>query len=320
MLGRWRRPRREPAPANPRPWNDAPAAARESADQLLRRLEWTVIRPLALRPGGNERSRARGGGLDLAELREYQPGDDVRRIDWNATARAGSPQVRETYAERALDAWLLVDVSPSVDWGTARQTKRAQALELVAAASQVIGRHGNRVGALTFAERPLDVLPPATGRHQVLRIVSKLREAPRREVHGRTDLAAALCLAGQVIRRPALVVVVSDFLVEDGWAAPLGQLAVRHELVAVRVTDPREGELPDVGIVTLEDPESGEQLIVDTADRRLRERFREAARAQAERIDRLLTSRGARRVIASTDAALLPTLLELLDRRRRTIS
>jgi uncharacterized protein (DUF58 family) len=139
---------------------------------------------------------------------------------------------------------------------------------------------------------------------------------PRRFEHGRTDLGAALDLARTAIRRPSVIVIVSDLLVEDGWFSALGKLTARHEVVVVRVTDPREMALPDVGIVTLEDPETGEQLLADTADRRLRERFAEAARAQAERIDRGLMAHGVRRVLASTDADLLPPLLELLDRQR----
>ena len=289
---------------------------REPVEQMLRRLDWTVLRPIALRLGGDLRSVARGSGLDLAEVREYQPGDDVRLLDWSATARTGVPHVRQTYAERALDVWLLVDVSPSVDWGTARRTKRSHAQELVAAISQVVGRHNNRVGAILFAERPLEVLPPAIGRPHLFRLLAKLRAAPRRTERGLTNLAAALDLARSAIRRPSVVVIVSDLLVADGWSGALGKLTTRHEVVVLRVVDPRESELPDVGIVTFEDPETGEQLLVDTSDARLRVRFAEAARAQTERIDRLLTSRGVRRVVASTDADLLPCLLELLDRRR----
>jgi uncharacterized protein (DUF58 family) len=288
----------------------------EPVEQMLRRLDWTVSRPIAMRLGGDATSVARGSGLDLAELREYQPGDDVRLLDWGATARTGQPHVRQTYTERALDVWLLVDVSPSVDWGTARRTKRSHAQELIGAIAQVIGRRNHRIGAILFAERPLDVLPPATGRHHLLRLLARLNEAPRQSERGRTDLTAALTLARSTIRRPSAIVVVSDLLVDDGWAAALGKLTARHEVVVLRIADPRETELPDVGIVTMEDPETGEQLLVDTADRRLRERFAEAARAQERSVERELTVRGVRQVVARTDADLLPPLLELLDRRR----
>ena len=312
---KWRNRPGRPAASTPAPVTPLPAP-REAVAQVLRRLEWTVLRPLALRPGGDRLSTQRGSGLDLAEIREYQPGDDVRLLDWSAMARTGRPHIRQTYAERALDAWLVVDVSPSIDWGTARHSKRDHAEELTAAITQVLGRHNTRVGAVLFAEKPVDVLPPAVGRHHLLRVLARLRETPRRQERGPTNLGAALDLARTVIRRPSVVVVVSDFLVEDGWADALGKLTGRHEVVALRIVDPRESLLPDVGIVTLEDPETGEQLLVDTADRRLRERFQSAAAAQSAAIDRLLTARGIRRVATSTDADVLPALLELLDRRR----
>jgi len=289
---------------------------REPIARVLQRLEWTVLRPLALRLGGDRASRLRGSGLDLAEIREYQPGDDVRHLSWSATARTGRPHVRQVYAERALDAWLIIDVSPSIEWGTARRTKRSHTEELAAAIVQVLGRHNTRVGAILFAERPVETLPPAVGRHHLLRLLARLRDMPRREAGGGTDLSAALHLARSVIRRPSVVVILSDFLVGEGWADVLGSLTVRHEVVAVRIADPREGFLPDVGLVVLEDPETGEQLLADTADARLRDRFRAAAESQSARIDSLLAARGIRRVIASTDADLLPALLDLLDRRR----
>lgn len=310
MLAWWRKRRSVEQPAGESPERGEPV------QEMLRRLDWTVSRPIAMRLGGDATSLARGSGLDLAELREYQPGDDVRLLDWGATARTGVPHVRQTYTERALDVWLLVDVSPSVDWGTARRTKRDHAQELIAAVAQVVGRRQHRLGAILFAERPLDVLPPATGRHHLLRLLARLREAPRRSERGRTDLSAALTLARSAIRRPSAIVLVSDLLVDDGWADALAKLTPRHEVVVVRIADPREAELPDVGIVTLEDPETGEQVLVDTADRRLRERFAEAARAQATSVERVLTAQGIRQVIAQTDADLLPSLLALLDRRR----
>ena len=284
---------------------------------MLRRLHWTVLRPLATRLGGDERSLVRGGGLELAEVREYQPGDDVRRIDWNATARTDRPFVREAFAERALDAWLVVDLSASVDWGTARCLKRDRAIELVAAASQILGHHGNRVGALLFAERPLGIVPPATGRVHLLRMLAHMREEPRQAAAGRTDLRTALGAADGVIRRRSLVLVVSDFLAPDGWQDALGRLARRHEVVAVRLRDPREAELPDVGLVTLEDPETGEQATVDTGDRDLRERFRRAAEDQAARVAAELARHGVDRLELSTDEELLPALIGFLEARRR---
>ncbi len=289
---------------------------REPMEALLRRLRWTMLRPLATRLGGDERSLVRGPGLELAELREYQPGDDVRHIDWNLTARADRPYVREAHVERALDVWLLVDVSSSVDWGTAECLKRDRALEFAAVASHLLGRHGNRIAALLFAERPLGFVPPGAGRAHLLRLLAAVREEPRQRVRGGTDLAAALARADALIGRRSLVVVVSDFLAPDGWQRELRRLAVRHEVVAVVLGDPRELELPDVGLVTFEDPETGEQLLVDTADRRLRERFRRAAQARGERLAAQLVGAGADRLGVRTDEPLLPALVRFLEVRR----
>ena len=157
-----------PVPAAP----GAPAA-------LLRRLQWTVLRPLAAHLGGDQRSLVRGPGMELTEVRAYQPGDDVRHIDWTITARTDEPHVRVAYVERALDVWLVLDLSASVDWGTARCLKRDRALEFAAVAGQLLGGHGNRLGALVFADRPLGFVPPAAGRAHLVRLLTRLREAPR---------------------------------------------------------------------------------------------------------------------------------------------
>lgn len=308
MLRRWRAPE---ASERERP------VLREPVSALVRRLEWTVLRPLAVHLGGRERTLLRSPGMELAELREYQPGDDVRYIDWNVTARAERPYVRETHAERALDAWLLLDLSASVDWGTASCLKRERALEFAAVAGQLLCRHGNRLGALLFAERPLGLVPPAGGRASVLRLLARIQEEPTRWRSGPTDLAGALELAQRVIRRRALILIVSDFLVPEGWRTALARLAYRHEVVAVRLTDPRERELPDIGLVTLEDPETGAQLVVDTGDRRLRERFRAAAQEQARRLRDELRACGVDLLELDTAEALLPRLRRFLELRRQ---
>lgn len=303
-------------PARPAP-AARPASRCETPEGLLHRLQWTIVRPLATRFGGDERSVMRGPGMEVAEVREYQPGDDVRHIDWNVTARADRPFVREAHAERALDVWLVVDLSASVDWGTARSLKRERAIDLAAVAGPVLGRHGNRVGALLFADRPLRLIPPAAGRGHLVRVLGAIEDERRQSAWGRTDLRAALAWAREAIRRRSVVALVSDFLAPDGWQAPLGELAHRHEVVAVRLTDPREGELPNIGLVTLEDPETGSQLIVDTGDRALRERFGRAAQAQADRIRAELVRRGAEELVVSTADDLLPALTRFLDARRR---
>ncbi|MDQ5853185.1 MAG: DUF58 domain-containing protein, partial [Chloroflexota bacterium] len=171
----------------------------ETAEGLLRRLQWTVLRPLATMLGGDERSLVRGPGMELTEIREYQPGDDVRYIDWNITARADRPFVREAHVERALDAWLILDLSASIDWGTAQCLKRDRAAEFAAVAGQLLGRYGNRVGALLFAERPLCFVPPRTGRTHLQHVLAAINGEPRQAGHGRTDLAAALARVNMMV-------------------------------------------------------------------------------------------------------------------------
>jgi uncharacterized protein (DUF58 family) len=272
---------------------------------------------LATRLNGDERSRLVGAGVEFAGVREYQPGDDVRRIDWNLTARSNTPFVREAQADGAIDVWLVVDVSQSVDWGTGLCLKRYRAIELAAVAGQLLGRHGNRLGLLLFADRPIGLVPPASGRAHLERVVGRLRLQPRSSSRGPTDLGGALNAISRLARRPSLIVVTSDFLVPDGWAAPLRLLAQRHEVVAARLRDARESSLPDVGLVTFEDPETGAQLTVNTSNARLRERFALAASAQAQRIETVLAACGVDQVVLGTDKPMLPALATFLEARRR---
>jgi uncharacterized protein (DUF58 family) len=288
----------------------------EQTRALVRRLRWTVIEPLARRPNGDERSRLVGPGVEFASVREYQPGDDVRRIDWNLTARLNTPYVREAQAEGALDVWLAVDVSGSVDWGTAECLKRYRAIELAAVTGQLLGRHANRLGLLLFADRPVGLIPPGQGRMHLDRLVSTLRLHPRSAARGATDLTGALEHLDRLARRPSLIVLVTDFLVPDGWVTPLRKLRRRHEVVAARLRDPREMGLPDIGLVTFEDPETGAQLTVNTGDRRLRERFAAAAAAQTSHIDAILAGCGVDELVLDTDRALLPVLAGFLEARR----
>ena len=252
----------------------------------------------------------------MHDLREYQPGDDVRTIDWNVTARTDRPYVREAELERALDVWLVADVSASVAWGTASALKSDRAGELAAAAGLILGRRGHRIGAVLFDNRPIAFIPPGAGRGHVTRLLIALRERSGQVSAGSTDLAAALDRTGFLARRSGLILIVSDFFVRPGWQATLDRLARRHEVVAVRVADPREADLPDVGLVTLEDPETGGQLLVDTGDAGLRARYRVAATAQAERLAGDLTARGVDLQTVRTDEPLLPALARFLATRR----
>ena len=286
-----------------------------AVDQLLRRSRWPVLRRLGFHPGGDERSSMRGAGLEYSDVREYQAGDDPRTIEWNITARSDRPYVRESLPDRGLDAWLLVDITRSLDWGTARCLKRQLALEFSAVVGQLLIGRGNRVGALLFDDRVRSILPPSAGRTALLQLIARMERATETPTGGPTDLGRALAEAGRLIRRPSMMVLISDFMTPGGWQQPLSALAIRHEVVAVWITDPREGEIPDVGVVTFEDPESGEQILVDTRSAHLRARFQEAAAAQRGTIRADLLRARAAVAEMSTAAELVPQLVAFIKQR-----
>jgi uncharacterized protein (DUF58 family) len=307
-----------------------------AVDQLLRRSRWPVLRRLGFHPGGDERSSLRGAGLEYSDVREYPAGDDPRTIEWNITARSDRPYVRESLPDRGLDAWLLVDITPSLDWGTARCLKRQLALEFSAVVGQLLIGRGNRVGALLFDDRVRSIIPPSAGRTALLQLLARLEHsasdrhpaAPdgRQDSQspspsgagqgaGSTDLAQALKEAGRLIRRPSMMVLISDFMTPAGWQQPLSALAIRHEVVAVWITDPRESEIPDVGVVTFEDPESGEQILVDTRSAHLRARFQEAAAAQRATMRADLIRARAAVAELSTQAEVVPQLVAFIKQR-----
>jgi len=280
----------------------------------MRRSRWPVLRRLGFHPGGDEQSRFRGVGIEYSDVREYQAGDDPRSIEWNITARSDRPYVRESLPDRGLDAWMLIDVTRSLDWGTARCLKRQLGLEFAATVGQLLTARGNRVGALLFDERVRAIIPPLSGRSALLRLVARVERAAQ-DPGGATDLRRALTEAGRLIRRPSLMIVITDFMTADGWQQPLSSLSIRHELIAAWITDPREREIPDVGVVTFEDPENGQQILVDTGDARLRLRFESAADAQREAIRNDL--RRARAAIAelTTGAEIVPQLVRFIKQR-----
>ena len=286
-----------------------------AVDQLLRRSRWPVLRRLGFHPGGDERSSLRGAGLEYSDVREYQAGDDPRTIEWNITARSDRPYVRESLPDRGLDAWLLVDITRSLDWGTARCLKRQLALEFSAVVGQLLIGRGNRVGALLFDDRVRSIIPPSAGRTALLQLVARIERAAEAPANGPTDLGRALTEAGRLIRRPSMMVLISDFMTPGGWQRPLSALAIRHEVTAVWITDPRESEIPDVGVVTFEDPESGEQILVDTRSAHLRARFQEAAAAQRGTIRADLLRARAAVAEMSTAAELVPQLVAFIKQR-----
>jgi uncharacterized protein (DUF58 family) len=280
----------------------------------LGRVHWPVTGSLGVHPSGDYRSRGRGPGVEYADVREYVAGDDPRQIDWNLSARSDRTYLRESHPDRGLDAWLILDTSRSLDWGTARCLKREAAGELVVAASILLGRRGNRVGALIFDRGLQHIIPPSAGRSARSTLIAEASRDRGPGEEGPTDLARALSQAGRLIRRPSLVLVVSDFLVPDGWQAPLKVLGVRHEVVAAVISDPREAEIPDVGLVRFEDPETGRQIEVDTGSRKLRDRFRLAAQEQRSRL--LADLIGARATVfeLSTAEDVLQQLVRLFQR------
>ena len=286
-------------------------------EALLRKLEWTVIRRLDGLLHGDYRTLFRGFGLDLADLREYQYHDDVRRIDWNVTARLQTPYVREYNEDREVTAWFLLDLSPSIDFGSRELKKRAVSVEFVTVLARLLTRHGNRVGAMLYADRVDTVIPPRAGRRHVLHLLDAMLRRPERTASGETNLAALLRPALQSAGRRSLVFVVSDFISAPGWEKPLAQLARRHEVVAVRLHDPLERELPDLGLMLMQDSETGEQLFVDTHDRGFRRRFINAAARREGAIRAGFRDAGVDALELSTDADLVDALLRFADLRKR---
>jgi len=254
-------------------------------ERILQRLDWQVIRRLDGLLQGDYRSLFYGYGVDFADLREYQPEDDIRYIDWNVTARMNTPYVRQYVEDREITAWFLLDLSPSVDFGAAPHLKRGVLVDFVTTLARLLTRHGNRVGAMFYLAggpgaggRMERTIPARGGRIQVLRLVNDLLRQPRLPRAPFTDLAPFLEAGLHAIKRRSLVFVVSDFICAPGWERPLSLLNQRHEVIAVRLWDPREVELPDVGPIIMEDAETGEQLYVDTHDKQFRARFEAAAR------------------------------------------
>jgi uncharacterized protein (DUF58 family) len=283
---------------------------------LLRALQIEVGRRLEGMLAGDYRSARYGDGTELAQVRPYIPGDDVRLIEWNVTARTNVPHVRVNLAERVLVTWLVLDTSPSMLFGTADRRKADVAAGVALAIGHVGTRRGNRLGVITFGDRNPQSLPPTQGRHGLVGLLEALRRLPEQERVGATSLGAALSQTASRARQRGLVVVVSDFRGPLDWRLPLLEVLRRHDVLAVEVRDPREQELPDVGDVWLVDPETGRQVRVDTRSRVLRERFAVAAAEERSGVARVLTALGVRHVVLSTQGDWLRALAVFLGRRR----
>ena len=289
----------------------------QTPDRILRRLDWHVLRRLEGTLQGDYRSLFYGAGLDLADLREYQVEDDTRSIDWNVTARMNTPYVRQYIEEREITAWFLLDLSPSMAFGGLDRRKESVLVDLVATLASLLTRNGNRVGAMLYDNRIELTVPPRSGRSQVLRLINDMLRRQPSPQRSMTDLAPLLESAINTIKRRSVVLLVSDFICAPGWDRPMSVLSQRHDLLPVRVWDRRESELPDVGVVVVEDSETGEQLDVDTHDPKLRRRFAEAATRRKEERRRTFRRVGVDELTMSTEEDIVSAILRFVALRKR---
>jgi uncharacterized protein (DUF58 family) len=285
-------------------------------ERLLLRLEWKVIRRLEGRMPGGFRTAQRGGGYDFAGLREYVEGDDARHIDWNVTARLGEPQVRVFNEDRELTVWLVLDRSASMTAGRPGRGKHDVLAELALILARLFGRGGNRVGALLFDAGAVRVVQPGTGRRHALRIATELDRTASPRRGETTDLAAMLDEAARLARRRSLVIVVSDLIGTGEWERPLLRLAVRHEVVALRVLDRTDDELPEAGLIVVEDAETGDQLVVDSGDPLFRARFRAGVDERDRMLESGMRSAGVPLHRIDTERNLTEALVEVAARTR----
>ena len=286
-------------------------------ERILQRLDWHVVRRLDGLLQGDYRTLFYGYGVDFADLREYQPEDDVRYIDWNVTARMDTPYVRQYHEDREISAWFLLDLSPSMDFGAVQSLKRTVLIDLVTTLARLLTRHGNRVGAIFYGSRVERTIPARGGRIQVLRLVNDLLKQPQLPRAPLTDLAPLLTAGLRAIKRRSLVLVVSDFISAPGWERPLSLLNQHHEVLAVRLWDPREVELPDIGPIIMEDAETGEQLYVDTRDKKFRQRFQEAARRREAALAESFKRAGVDALSLSTEEDLVRAIVRFAAHRER---
>jgi uncharacterized protein (DUF58 family) len=295
--------------AEPTPDRPGPGAM---PDALLRALDVTIGRRVEGLLAGDYRSVLLGAGTELAQIRPYSPGDDPRQLDWNVTARTGQAHVRVQLAERVMVTWLVLDTSPSMQFGTADRRKADVAEGVALAVGHVATRRGNRLGIVKFGGAEPRSEPPRQGRVGLIGLLRTLRADDAGDALGATSLGEAFLRTGALARQRSLVVVVSDFRGPFDWRGPLLQLAGRHDVIAVEVRDPREQELPNVGDLWLVDPETGDQLRVDTRDAKLRTRFAVAAEQERSGLARTLATLGVRHVVVSTQGDWLRALAVFL--------
>ena len=287
------------------------------AHRILARLELVLRRRIHGLVQGEHQGLFAGAGAEPGESRLYVPGDDVRLLDWNVTARTGLPHVRDPVADHEVDLWLLADMSASQHFGTTVREKREVVVAVAAGFGLPASRLANRVGAVVVAGAQARGVPARAGRRHLLSLLHRMITAPAYDGEGRTDLAGAFAAIRVLARRRAVVVVISDFLAVPGWETGLGSLGLRHDVVVVEVVDPRESALPPMGILTLVDPETGRTRMVDTSRRRLRAAFAQAAAAQRAHVAAAASRAGADHLVVSTEDDWLGEILGFFDRRRR---
>ena len=295
----------------------APRPEQVTPERLLRLLEWRVIRRLDGLLQGDYRTLFYGAGTDFADLREYEPQDDIRHIDWNVTARMNTPFVRQYVEDRDITAWFLLDLSPSMGFGPAARPKELVLTDFVATLARLLTRSGNLIGAILYNNRLERTIPPRSGRNQVLRLMRDLlRERPA-PAGVSTDLNELLNAGLNTFKRRSLVFVISDFISEAGWERPLALLNRRHELIAIRLFDPRETELPNAGMIVVVDAETGEQLFVDTSNPTFRRRYLEVARQRETLLKENTRRAGVDLYHISTEADLVSAIVRMAMLRKR---
>jgi uncharacterized protein (DUF58 family) len=292
-------------------------ASASTPERILQQIDWQVVRRLDGQLQGDYRSLFYGYGIDFADLREYQPEDDIRYIDWNVTARMNTPYVRQYMEDRDITAWFLLDLSPSMDFGGAASLKRTRLIDFVTTMARILTRHGNRVGAVLYGRQVDQVIPARGGRMQVLRLVNDLLRQPYQARAPFTNLNHLLEGGLNAIKRRSLIFIVSDFISEPGWERTLKLINQRHELIAVRLWHPSELELPDIGPIIMEDSETGEQLYVDTHDAKLQARFRDSAQRREAALSEAFKRAGVGAFSLGTDEDLVRAILRFARMRRQ---
>lgn len=291
----------------------------ETPERVLLRLDWRVIRKLDGLLQGDYRSLFYGFGVDFADLREYQAEDDIRYIDWNVTARMDTPYVRQYTEDREISAWFLMDLSPSIDFGTMQnqEGKRAMLVDFVAVLSRLLTRHGNRVGAMMFGNGLQKTVPARGGKMHVLRLIHEMQKQPHLPQAPFTDLRMFLKTALNSIRKRSLIFVISDFISAPGWESALSLLNQHHEVIAVRLYDPAEMDLPDVGVMIMEDAETGGQLYVDTHDKKFRKRYQEAMQLRENDLKNAFKRAGVDVLPLSTQDDIVRSIVRFAKRRQQ---